>query len=78
MKDELWRVYRVAKLFDVSKKRIYQMVYEGKLDAVRLGPRSMRVTRESIDRFVETARKEHRDEKGIDLMEKARGIRFQR
>ena len=78
MKGELWRVYRVAKLLDVSKKRIYQMVQEGKLDAVRLGPRSMRITRESIDHFVETGRKKNRDDLGIDLIEKARGIRFQR
>ena len=39
MMGELWRVYRVAKLLDVSKKRVYQMVQEGKIDAVRLGPR---------------------------------------
>ena len=37
MMPELWRVYRVAKLLDVSKKRIYQMVQEGKIAAVRLG-----------------------------------------
>lgn len=67
MMEELWRVYRVAKLLDVSKKRIYQMVQEGKLDAVRLGPRSMRITRESIDRFVDTARRKNREELGLDL-----------
>ncbi len=78
MQGELWRVYRVAKLLDVSKKRIYQMVQEGKLDAVRLGPRSMRITRESINRFVEQGRKKNRDELGIEFIEKARGIRFQR
>jgi excisionase family DNA binding protein len=78
MQGELWRVYRVAKLLDVSKKRIYQMVQEGKIDAVRLGPRSMRITRESIDRFVEQGRKKNRDELGIEFIEKARGIRFQR
>ena len=35
---QLCRVWRVARELDVSKKRIYQMVQEGKIDAVRLGP----------------------------------------
>jgi len=65
MMGELWRVYRVAKLLDVSKKRVYQMVQEGKIDAVRLGPRSMRITRESIDHFVTTGRKKNREEIGV-------------
>jgi excisionase family DNA binding protein len=65
MMGELWRVYRVAKLLDVSKKRVYQMVQEGKIDAVRLGPRSMRITRESIDIFVTTGRKKNREEIGV-------------
>ena len=63
--QDLMRVYRVAKLLDVSKKRIYQMVQEGKLDAVRLGPRSMRIPRESIDHFIETGRKKNREEIGL-------------
>jgi excisionase family DNA binding protein len=66
MMPELWRVYRVAKVLDVSKKRIYQMVHEGKLDAVRLGPRSMRVTRESIDRFISEGRTKNREDLGLD------------
>ena len=65
MLPELTRVYRVAKLLDVSKKRIYQMVHEGKLDAVRLGPRSMRVTRSSIERFIEEGRRSNREELGL-------------
>jgi excisionase family DNA binding protein len=66
-KPDLWRVYRVAKLLDVSKKRVYQMVHEGKLDAVRLGPRSMRITRESIERFVDEGRCRSREELGLAL-----------
>lgn len=63
---QLWRVWRVAKELDVSKKRIYQMVNEGKLDAVRLGPRSMRITRDSIDAFIAGGRKQNREELGLD------------
>ena len=62
MMPELWRVYRVAKLLDVSKKRVYQMVQEGKIAAVRLGPRSMRITRESIDKFITEGAKKNREE----------------
>ena len=57
----LVRVYRVAKALDVSKKRIYQMVREGKLSAVRLGPRSMRITRDSIDDFLSRGQNEFHD-----------------
>ncbi|MBN1867928.1 helix-turn-helix domain-containing protein [Candidatus Sumerlaeota bacterium] len=66
-KPDLWRVYRVAKLLDVSKKRVYQMVHEGKLDAVRLGPRSMRITHESIERFITEGRHKNREELGLIL-----------
>ncbi|HNY27682.1 MAG TPA: helix-turn-helix domain-containing protein [Candidatus Sumerlaeota bacterium] len=71
MLAELWRVYRVAKLLDVSRKRIYQMVQEGKLDAVRLGPRSMRITRDSIDRFVADGSHRNHVELGLDIKPKA-------
>ena len=66
MMPDLWRVYRVAKLLDVSKKRVYQMVHEGKIDAVRLGPRSMRITRASIDKFINEGAKKNREELGLD------------
>lgn len=55
--QQLTRVWRVAKELDVTKKRVYQMVKEGKLEAVNLGPRSMRITRSSICAFIETYRK---------------------
>lgn len=44
-----WRVSRTAAHLDVSKKRIYQLVEEGRLRAVRLGPRQMRILVSSID-----------------------------
>ena len=50
---EYWRVRRVARYLDVSPKRVYQMVYEKKLQAIRLGPRQMRIMRVSIDEYVD-------------------------
>jgi excisionase family DNA binding protein len=49
---EYWRVDRVARFLDVSKKRVYQLVQERRLEAVRLGPRQMRVTRASLDDYL--------------------------
>jgi excisionase family DNA binding protein len=49
---EYWRVERVARYLDVSKKRVYQLVQERRLAAVRLGPRQMRVTRASLDAYL--------------------------
>ena len=66
MEMELWRVYRVAKLLDVSRKRVYQMVREGKIDKVTLGPRSMRIVRSSVDRFIAQNSQENRLEMGLD------------
>ena len=58
----LMRIHRVANTLDVCKKRVYQMVYEGKLQAVRLGPRSMRITSESLDAFLQGRRIAAREE----------------
>ncbi len=66
MLSDLMRVYRVAKMLDVSKKRVYQMVQEGKIAAVRLGPRSMRITRESLEKFIREGARKNREELGLD------------
>ena len=49
---ECWRVARVAKVLDVSKKRVYQLVQERRLEVIRLGPRQMRVLKESVERLI--------------------------
>jgi excisionase family DNA binding protein len=49
---EYWRVERVANYLDVSKKRVYQLVQEKRLQAIRLGPRQMRILRGSIENYV--------------------------
>lgn len=62
--EQLLRVPRVAKLLDVSKKRIYNLIGEGKLEAVNLGIRQTRITRESLEAYVERLRKWRRVELG--------------
>jgi excisionase family DNA binding protein len=49
---EYWRVERVARYLDVSKKRVYQLVQERRLQAVRLGPRQMRIPRPALDAYL--------------------------
>ena len=49
---ELWRVDRVARHLDISPKRVYQLVQEGHLHAVRLGPRQTRIARASLTAFI--------------------------
>lgn len=52
-----WRVVRVARHLDVSKKRVYQLVEEGRLEAVRIGPRGMRILVGSLERYLEGLRR---------------------
>lgn len=48
-----WTVRRVATYFDTTPKRIYQLIEQGRLETIRLGPRSLRVSRDSIQQFLE-------------------------
>ncbi len=50
--NELWRVTRVATHLDVSKKRVYNLIREGRLEAMRLSPRGTRVLRRSVDALI--------------------------
>jgi len=59
---EYWRVERVARYLDISKKRVYQLVQEGRLKAVRLGPRQMRVMRRSLDEYLRDLLADERDD----------------
>lgn len=49
---EYWKVARVAKMLDVSKKRVYQLVQERRLEVIRLGPRQMRVLKSSLEELI--------------------------
>lgn len=64
--EQLLRVPRVAKLLDVSKKRVYNLIQEGKLEAINLGVRQTRVTRESLEAYVERLRRKRRVELGLE------------
>jgi excisionase family DNA binding protein len=57
-----WRVERVARYLDVTKKRVYHLVQQGRLEAVRLGPRQMRILRQSVEDYVATLLEAEEDE----------------
>lgn len=66
MKNELMRVYRVnrvAKMFDAPVSWVYRMVREGKLDAIQIGERTMRITQASIDKFISEHKRKRRVER---------------
>jgi excisionase family DNA binding protein len=58
---ECWRVARVARVLDVSRKRVYQLIRERRLEVVRVGPRQIRVLRASLDDFLARLRREEAD-----------------
>ena len=47
----------IAELFGLKPKTIYERVADGVLPAVRLGPRTLRIERSELDKFVERGRK---------------------
>lgn len=64
---ELMTVHRVAKLLDVSKKRVYQLIGAGRIESLKLGPRTTRVTRASVEAYLQNALAAQRMELGLDI-----------
>ena len=64
---ELLRVEGTARLLGVSRKRVYQLIEQGRLESLRLGPRTTRVTRASIERFIANSIAAQQREQGQDI-----------
>ena len=47
-----------ARLLALSTRQIYRLIYQGDLEAVRLGRRSLRIRRRSLERLIESRRVE--------------------
>ena len=62
---ELMRVQRVARILDVTKKRVYNLITEGKLEAVKLGPRQTRITKQSLEKYLARLIHRSRYERGV-------------
>lgn len=50
--DTWMRVPEAAAYFRVPRSRMYDLIQSGKLPAVRIGQRSIRVNREEVERFL--------------------------
>ncbi|HPB30844.1 MAG TPA: helix-turn-helix domain-containing protein [Candidatus Sumerlaeota bacterium] len=56
--EEMYRVHRVAQILDCSRKYIYNLIIFGKLEAVRLGPRQIRIPRSCLEQFLADRKQE--------------------
>ena len=52
---EFLKVKKVAALLDVRDQTVYQMIWSGKLEAIRVGAegRGIRVSKQSVERFIQ-------------------------
>ena len=46
------QIKKVAHLLDCSKEHIYHLIRTGQLDAIRVGPRALRISEKTISRFL--------------------------
>lgn len=52
--SELLKIPDLAVVLQVSRATAYQLVAEGRIASVRLGPRCIRIRREAIEEFLTT------------------------
>lgn len=48
----LVQIRNVAAELACSKRHVYHMIREGQLEAIRLGPRALRITRDSLEKYL--------------------------
>ncbi len=75
--NDLMTVTTAARRLSLSKKRVYQLIQSGRLDSLRTSPRSIRITRESLERFISEGVKNEKQELGLDLGPLPRRTRIQ-
>jgi excisionase family DNA binding protein len=51
--EQLMYIHTVAKILDCLRPMVYKLVYEGKIKAVRIGKRGIRITQQSLNDFIE-------------------------
>jgi excisionase family DNA binding protein len=50
--EELYRVNRVAQILACSRKNVYYLIRQGKIKAMRMGPRQTRISRISLEKYI--------------------------
>lgn len=56
------RPHRVANFLDCSKDHVYDLVHLGELEAIRLGVRDIRISEESLQKFLDRQKLEAGEE----------------
>ena len=51
-------VHTVAKRLNCSKQYVYTLIEMGRLKAIRIGPRGLRIPEKALEEFISQARKE--------------------
>ncbi|MGI8907454.1 MAG: helix-turn-helix domain-containing protein [Candidatus Sumerlaeaceae bacterium] len=69
---ELMTVSNVARVLALSTKRVYQLIASGKLDSLRTSPRTIRITRHSLEKYIEEQLERERRELGLDIQPSSR------
>ncbi len=75
--SDLVTVTIAARRLSLSKKRIYQLIQTGRLDSLRPSPRSIRITKDSLDKFITEGVRTEKRELGLDLGPLPRRTRIQ-
>jgi len=73
--EELYRVHRVARIFDCSKKRVYFMIKRGELKALKFGPRQTRVPGSAIEKYIRERLNQFQAAKSLKHLSKAKVFR---
>jgi excisionase family DNA binding protein len=54
MTPKLLRISEVCLALGMSRSSVYREIYAGRLNALQVGERSLRVSTEEVDRFIST------------------------
>lgn len=69
MKNEFLQVASVAEWLGLTKKRVYALIQEGRLEALRFGPHQTRIPRQSVEALIARLAREHAAPRDLDVRE---------
>jgi len=55
---QFYTVPEIAKILKVKKSFVYELIYTGRLEAVKLSERRIRITEEALRAYIEALKKE--------------------
>lgn len=61
--DELYRIAHAAQILASSRKNVYYLIRKGKIKAMRMGPRQTRISKLSLEKYIEESLEKYHKEK---------------